>query len=148
MANATSAIHQIDGDERYVELPIAAATKLAPGAGVTIISASGMAGNAGDTVGTKPAGIAEPAGQGDDDIDNTAGAAGAKKVRVRTRGLARFAATGVDATWVGQTVYWVDNQTVALAATTTNDIPAGIVRKFVSATVVEIELVGLGRSTP
>jgi hypothetical protein len=150
MADTAVAIHQEDGSERYVSLPLAAVS-VAAGQGITITTATGYAGDAGDDAGTVTAGVFEPAGGGDEDqlADNSGGAAGDLSIRVRTRGLAKFGATAPDVTWLGQPVYWSDNQTVELAATTVNDILAGYVRKFDTAAAwVVIELAGLGRVNP
>ena len=147
MADTAVAIHQVDGNTKYLSVPLAAVA-VAAGQGITITTATGFAGDAGDDAATVAAGIFEPAGGGDEDqlADNSAGAAGDLSIRIRTTGLAKFLATAPAQAWVGQKVYWVDNQTVALAATTTNDIPAGVVRKFnTAAGTVEIDLWGFGR---
>ncbi len=149
MADATAAIHQVDGDPKYVAVGVAAIAVVA-GQGVTITTATGFLADAGDDAGVTPAGVVEPAGQGDDDLDNSGGAAGDIVVRVRTRGLAKFLANATpDQTWIGRAVYWEDNQTVDLVAATTNDVAAGIVREFeTSPDAVIIELVGFGRANP
>ena len=60
----------------------------------------------------------------DKTVDNSTGAAGKPRVVIR-RGVFDFACASATQAWVGQKVYAVDNQTVALAATTTNDILVG-----------------------
>lgn len=146
MADATAGIHQIDGDPKYVSLALAAVAVVA-GQGVTITTATGFLGDAGDDAGTTAAGVVEPAGQGDDDLDNSAGAAGDIAVRVRTRGLAKFLMPSPVQADVGTKVFWVDNQTVDSAGVTVNDVPAGIVRAFdAAAGTIEMELIGFGNS--
>lgn len=74
-------------------------------------------------------------------VDNSAGSAGDKSVGVYTSGVFSFAASGAAvATWVGQKVFIVDDQTVALAATTSNDVLVGRCVKVVSATEVLVAI--------
>jgi predicted RecA/RadA family phage recombinase len=104
------------------------------GALVSVVQATGFAQRSGDTSGHKFVGVA------DKNVKNSTGAAGSKKVRVWARGVFPFACTGADQTWTGQKVYAVDDQTVALAATTTNDVLVGVVTEVVSATQVFVAL--------
>jgi hypothetical protein len=61
-----------------------------------------------------------------EEADNSAGASGEITVRVQTSGVFSFAKTGtITQANVGVTLYISNDQTLALAATTTNDIPAG-----------------------
>lgn len=116
--------------------PVKAATKLVAGA-LVAIDASGWLVNAADTANFVNAGIL------DKTVDNTVGAAanGSKQGRVITRGVFDFvfSGTATQAT-VGQKVYAVDNQTVAVAATTTNDVLVGTVVEFISATAVRVRI--------
>lgn len=58
--------------------------------------------------------------------DNTGGADGAVTVRVQTSGVFSFAKSGaITIADVGAALYIVDDQTVGLAATTTNDVACG-----------------------
>jgi len=112
---------------------VAASTDILAGA-LVAVNAAGYAVNAADTASTKVVGIADKTSK------NTAGAAGAKTVRVWATGVIDLACASATQAWVGQKVYAVDNQTVALAATTTNDILVGVVTEFVSATKVFVAL--------
>ncbi len=134
MANLTAARGIQRGQGQVRPFKVLANTKIFAGALVSVVSASGFAGQAGDTAGTRFVGIA------DKTVDNSTGAAGAKKVRVWATGVVDLACSGADQTWVGQKVYAVDNQTVALAATTTSDILVGVVTEIVSATKVFVAL--------
>lgn len=61
---------------------------------------------------------------------------GAKKCRVRVQGAVKVVTSGLTQAAVGEKAYLVDDQTVALVATTTNDILCGRIVKFDSATSV------------
>lgn len=134
MANLTAARTIQRGQGHIRPYKLLASTKVFAGALVSVVDASGLAGQAGDTAGTKFVGVA------DKTSDNSAGAAGAKKVRVWATGVIDLTCASADQTWVGKKVYAVDNQTVALAATTTNDVLVGYVTEFVSATKVFVAL--------
>lgn len=141
------AITQHDGDPKYATLAIGASVTLYPGAGAMIVTATGLLIGAADTAAHVAAGIVEPEGQSEEDVDNGSGLAGAISARIRTLGLAEIGAAAPDQTWVGQKVYWTDNNTVELAATAANDIPAGVCREFDTAgNKLVMELIGLGRS--
>jgi hypothetical protein len=135
MANLT-AVRAIQRGQGVIRpYKVAASTKIFAGALVGVnTSSSGYATNLDDSANRKFVGIA------DKTCDNTNGAAGAKKVRVWAQGVVDLACTGADQTWVGQKVFAVDNQTVALAATTTNDVQVGVVTEVVSATKVFVAL--------
>jgi hypothetical protein len=61
-----------------------------------------------------------------EECDNTGGADGARSVRVQAHGVFCFAKTGsIAQAQVGAALYIYDDQTVALAATTANDIACG-----------------------
>jgi hypothetical protein len=111
-----------------------AAVKVLAGALVSVVPATGYAQKSADTATHKFVGVA------DKTVDNSAGAAGAKKVRVWASGVFDFACASADQTWVGLKVYAVDDNTVALAATTTNDVLVGIVTEVVSATKVFVAI--------
>ncbi len=133
MANLTAprAMQRGDGIIRPYRV---GAVDIFAGALVNLVSATGYAKKAGDNVGEKFLGVADKSAK------NSTGAAGAKKVRVWSRGVFPFACSGANQTWVGQKVYAVDDQTVALAATTTNDVLVGVVTELVSATQVFVSL--------
>lgn len=134
MANQTAARAITRGQGQIRPYKMIASLKIFAGALVSVVTASGNAQKAGDTSGTKFVGIA------DKTVDNSTGVAGAKKVRVWSTGVVNLACAAADQTWVGQKVYAVDDQTVALAATTTNDILVGIVTEVVSATSIFVAL--------
>lgn len=134
MANLTAARSIQRGQGQIRPYPLLASTKIFQGGLVSVVVASGLAGKAGDTAGTKFVGIA------DKTADNSTGAAAAKKVRVWATGVVDLACSGATQAWVGQKVYAMDDQTVALGATATNDILVGVVTEFVSATKVFVSL--------
>jgi hypothetical protein len=84
-------------------------------------------------------------------VDNTGGADGALNVLVRRKGVYRMksSATLTKAN-VGNKVFLVDDQTVGLAATTTNDVWCGNIVEYISSSEawVDIELAAkTGRNT-
>jgi hypothetical protein len=96
---------------------------------------SGYAVKAADTASFNLAGIAF------EQVDNSAGSAGDKEVRVWRTGVfeLNFSGTASQAD-VGKAVYMVDDNTVALAATTTNDVLVGRIVQFVTASKVRVEI--------
>lgn len=114
--------------------PIAATTKIVEGALVNV-NAAGYAVNATDTTGERCVGVASQ------ETDNTTGAAGDADAIVWTGGaidvLTNFSATIAN---VGDKVYVVDNQTVDLAAVTTNDVLVGIIVAVLSTSKVRVIL--------
>jgi len=68
--------------------------------------------------------------------DNTGGANGAIRVRVRERGKVELIVTGADATKVGAPVYASDDGTFTLTATSNSKI--GWVHRHVSSTTVVV----------
>src|SRR3990172_6566091 len=135
MADVTAAagIYNPAGQVGYEDVKLAADAVIVPGQAVTLIS-TGYADDAGDDVNRMFAGVAEPAGGAK--VDNTGGSAGDKSVRVRTTGTARFLATSPDISWLGKKVYFLDNQTVGLAVSSTNRVLAGRVVAFGTGDVV------------
>ena len=108
-------------DGKVQAQPVGAAKRIYQGALVVTDDTTGLLEAGGDTAAKAFAGIAyEPA-------DNSAGAAGAITCRVQKRGSFVFALTGtaVTAAVLGKKAYISDDNTVALAATTTNDIYCG-----------------------
>lgn len=99
------------------------------------INTSGYAAKGADTASFLFAGVAY------ETVDNSAGAAGDKKIRVEKTGeyLFNFSGTASQAD-LGKAVYLVDDNTVALAATTTNDVLCGYIQEFVSASTVRIRI--------
>jgi len=94
--------------------------------GLVAIDADGYACPAADTMGLRVVGIA------DEKVDNSAGSAGDKDVRVRQGCLAKLVATSITQAMLGQIMYVADDQTFDAAST--NLVPAGILVDYVSAT--------------
>lgn len=135
MADATAAIVQPDRlRPRTFPVPIAASTTLYPGIGISLNS-SGYAQQMGDDASTRFLGVMEPAGQ--DTIVNVSN--GDSDVLVRVDGLAQFAASAADQSWVGQVAYATDNQTVAVTGVT-NNLVVGRVVRIISSSKVEVWL--------
>jgi hypothetical protein len=82
------------------------------------------------------------AGVFDESKSNAGAADGAEEAKMWKSGVFEFVAASATQAWLGVTVYIVDNQTVALAATTTNDIAVGKVVKLVSASLVRVRIDG------
>lgn len=99
--------------------PVKAATKIYKGS-LVAADATGYAVPGADTSGFSFLGVAI------EEADNSGGAAGALSVRVQTSGIFSFAKSGtITQASIGAALYIVDDQTVGLAATTTNDIHCG-----------------------
>lgn len=134
MAAASSNLVVQSRDEGgIVAFDVAASTHIYRGAAVAINPASGLV--RGATAGETPdirAGIAR------EECDNSSGAAGAKNVEVYTEGEFLLTSSGLAQTDVGLLVYWSDDQTVTKTAT--NNVLAGRITKFVSATQVWVKL--------
>lgn len=112
---------------------MAASTTIYKGS-LVALNTSGYAVPGADTVSFLFAGVAF------EKVANT-GSAGDKKVRVHKEGDFEFnfsgTATQAD---VGKEVTIADDQTVALAATTTNDVVCGRISEFISATKVRVRI--------
>ena len=110
---------QVKGEKkRTFYMPVAASTKIYAGAMVSVVSGTGYAIPAADTASHVVMGRAAA------QADNTSGAAGAISVEVET-GCFKYAVSSVTQANVGQNATVVDDQTVGVAAGTTNDIVAG-----------------------
>ena len=106
------------------------------------VNTSGYATNGSDTASYLFAGVSY------EQVDNSAGSAGDKEIRVEKTGEHTFVYNGGDAAQavVGKECYIVDNQTVdddALA--TTNDIKCGVIAEVLSATQVRVRIDGYAR---
>ena len=114
--------------------PVAASTKLIEG-GLVTLNASGYAVKAADTTNFTFVGVC------DETADNSSGSAGDIRVKVWTYGVidvaANFSATAADA---GKKAYVIDDQTVDLAAVTTNDILVGKIVEVVSASKLRVAI--------
>lgn len=116
-----------------------AAVKVLEGALVNI-NAAGYATNATDTTNEIFVGVA------DQTVDNSAGAAGDLELQVRIGGVVNVVSNFSAAqTNVSDQVYVIDNQTVDLAAVTTNDILVGRIVEVTSSSKLRVALVGAGR---
>lgn len=124
--------------ERGVKSYPVAASKIYAGSLVAINSA-GYAVPASDTASLKVVGVAL------EQVDNSAGAAGDKSIKVEAPIVARFNATSITQAMVGQVVYVVDDNTFD-DALGTNGIKAGRLVEFISTTEgwIEIEEGGAG----
>ncbi|MCB1216433.1 hypothetical protein KDL44_03520 [bacterium] len=93
--------------------------------GLVCADATGYAVPGSDSLGQTFIGVAI------EDADNTDGADGALSVRVMARGVFSFARGGsITQADLGQPLYIVDDQTVAVVSTVTNDIQAGRLEGF------------------
>ncbi len=110
-----------------LDFPVAANTKIYAGS-MVCVDADGYAAPAADTSGYLFLGVAL------EQVDNSAGADGAKNVRVRRTGVFEFDAASITQAMVGDPMYAVDDQTFDDAAGPTNDIKVGILVKYGSAT--------------
>lgn len=103
------------------------------------VNTDGYAVNAGDDAGAVFVGVAQ------ESVDNSGGSAGDKKVVVRQGGIVEVASAFSAAQGnVGDVVTASDNQTVDLAATTTNDVTVGRIVEVVSSSVVRVALKPFG----
>lgn len=134
MANPTAGRDDKQSFGHAITLPVDGGSTIYSGSLVSVNS-SGYAVVAGDTASTVFMGVAA------DTVDNSAGSDGDKNIMVYVRGTFEmyFAGTATQAT-VGQAATVSDGQTVAVAATTTNDIAAGKVVEFIDASTVRILL--------
>jgi len=101
--------------------PVAASTKIYKGS-LVMINSSGYAIPGADTASCVFVGVAQ------EQIDNSSGSNGDKRVTVKRVGCFEFAYGGTAAiTDVGTAVYLVDDQTVNAAGSTSNDIKCGVI---------------------
>jgi len=104
------------------------------GGAFVCVNADGYAVPGSDTAGLIFEGVATQ------QVDNSAGLDGAKTVVLRRRGLVKAAIAAATQANVGDNVFLVDDQTVGLAATTTNDIFCGIIAGFIDTTHVWVDI--------
>jgi hypothetical protein len=98
------------------------------------IDANGYAVAAADTAGYRFVGVARG------NADNSSGQDSDMSVEVWRRGCFEFAATGMTLADAGGSAYLLDDQTVGLAATATNDVPCGLISEYISATSVYVDI--------
>jgi hypothetical protein len=116
------------------ELPYpVAANALIYGGALCALDSTGNLVRGSDTAGLKFAGVAV------DRCDNSLGAAGAVTATVRRRGGFRCAIAAATQADVGKAVYAVDDQTVALAAGSTNKVYAGVIAGVIDGTHVWVD---------
>ena len=109
---------EVWNDGQIIPIPLTAATKIPLGVIVMVVSGTGTALNGADTANGIVMGVSTQL------VDTTLGHT---KCPVK-RGRFWFANDGtITAANIGQVATVLDNQTVSLAATTTNDVPAGII---------------------
>ena len=110
------------------------AEKIWEGALVSV-NAAGYAVNATDAANDVFVGVAE------ETVDNSAGSAGDKSIKVRRNGVYTmvFGGTATIAD-VNTLVYVSDNQTVNLAGALTNDVLVGRIVELVTATKVRVDI--------
>lgn len=133
MTNLTASRPDQRQNGELVDVVLAATTKVFKGSNVNY-NAAGLAKKASDTTGESFAGVAietkDSSGSKDSD----------KYVRVWKEGVFSMNCTGATQAWVGQDVFAVDDNVVALGATTTNDVRVGRVVQFVSSTEVRVKI--------
>lgn len=115
-------------------LPVGAAKQIFAGSLVCLDGTTRLAEPASDATGKIFAGVAR------EWADNRLGDAGDLTVLLRRKGLFLFAMASAAQTDVGKPAYVVDDQTVGLAATTTNDVACGVIVAVESSTSVWVEI--------
>lgn len=112
------------------ELPVAANAKIFAGTAVAS-KTDGYCQAMANTAGLKFEGIAVRG------VDNTGGADGAVKVLVRRTGVHELISSGLTVADIGKPMYFADDQTVQLTPT---NVLAGLLARFNSATVAEVDI--------
>ena len=107
-------------DGALIAYPVGAGVHVFKSALLAVAAATGLVQPASDAPGLVFAGVAY------EEADNTAGAAGAKSVRVLKTGVFTLAKAGAAQTDMGKTALVVDDGTVATAATT-DSVACGVV---------------------
>lgn len=120
-------------DGKLLSYKLGAAKTVYKGGLVAVLQSTGYAQAAGDTSGTVVVGVAH------ETVDNSAGSAGDKSVRVEKTGVYQFSKTGAVITDVSKLVYVSDDQTVSVSATT-NSIPCGYVASLVDSSHVAVRI--------
>jgi len=114
--------------------PVGADAVIFLGSIVCIDSTDGFAYPGADTANFLFVGIAQ------ESVDATGLSDGDISIKVRRCGVAHLAATGLAVTDVGTLYYVLDDQTVAVVGTTTNDVLVGRLSYFDTATNAPIHL--------
>ncbi len=127
LAKNSPRIYDAQEEPSFNDLPAVASDIIYEGAAVGDSSGNGRPLVAADTF----------QGFADRKCDNSAGAAGDKKIHVRQRGVITLSVTGVTGVSdEGSTVYATDDDTFTLTASGASAI--GKVKRFVSGTTVEV----------
>lgn len=105
--------------------PVAASTTIYKGS-LVALSDAGYAVAASDAANLRVVGVAF------EKVDNSAGAAADKTVRVQAGRSFEFAATSITQAMLGDVMFVVDDQTFDDAAGATNEVPCGRLVEFVS----------------
>jgi hypothetical protein len=134
MADITARKASTDRQDGLVYPFLMGAEEIFEGA-LVAINAAGYVVNAGDDANAVVVGVA------DESVDNSGGAAGDKTLVVRRTGVftfnAAFSAAQAD---VNTLCYASDNQTVDLAANTTNDVLVGRIVEVLSSSKVRVDI--------
>lgn len=121
-------------DGELLDIPVAASQKIFGGAAVCV-NAAGYALEGSDTAGLIFMGMAQ------EQKDNSSGSNGDKVIVVRCKGFFKMILdTAISQANVGDDVFLVDDQTVDLAANTTNDIFMGQIVKYVDSTHAWVDI--------
>jgi hypothetical protein len=129
---ADKSIEYTEGVE--VPVPVDDADLIYGGA-LVCVNADGYAVPGSDTVGLIFMGVAT------ERKDNSLGLDGALSVNVRRRGLVKMTlGTAITQANVGDNVFLVDDQTVDIAANTTNDIFCGIIAAYIDSTHAWVDI--------
>ena len=118
-------------DGKLQRMLLKASTQIWKG-GIAHTDANGLLVPGSDTSGNVMAGVAYESA--------LSASTGSTYARVEKSGSFLFVAASAVQAWVGFLVYAVDDQTVALAATTTNDVAAGYCTEVLSATLVRVRI--------
>jgi hypothetical protein len=129
---ADKQIERKEGNE--LAFPVYTAVTIFGGA-LACVNAAGYALEGSDTSGLIFEGIAL------EKVDNSAGASGAKTIRLQRRGLIKVVlGTAISQANVGDNVFLVDDQTVDLSGNCTNDIFCGIIAEYIDSAHAYIDI--------
>ncbi|MFZ2448094.1 MAG: capsid cement protein [Syntrophobacteraceae bacterium] len=131
MAALTSDRKTVYREGIEIEYKVAAGAKIYAGS-LVCLNTAGYAAPGADTASFRFIGVAV------EHADNSSGENGDITVRVRRKGVFRFAASGMAITDIGAAVKVSDDQTVAKS--TTNSVACGTIAEFISATMVGVDL--------
>lgn len=136
---ATTADREVNyQDGEVISYLVGTNENIPKGVAVTLISGTGYAVNGTDG----NSNTVHFLGVSAEGVDNTAGAAGAKDINVRQKGVFDFVVAATAAqTWIGSRAYLTDNQTVAIAANTSS-VAVGVIVGIVSYTKVRVKIDG------